>query len=133
MIKLGTTRIVFLIGSYAIKIPRFYGWRSILKGILGNLDEYKWYKHSPVEWQLKMCPTLFTFAGLFNVCKRACPILIEDYQELDFTYYEPLPLDKKLGNFGRYQNRIVLVDYADSRFFCSDCEKIFCLKNNCHE
>lgn len=124
--KRGTTRLVFLIGGYAIKVPRPNRWKSFLRGILANMDERLWYKNSPESWRLKMCPSLSCFLGGFVlISKRAYPIDLEDYQEIDFSFYNPLPLDRKILNFGWYENRIVLVDYADSKYFCSDCEKIF--------
>lgn len=126
--KRGTTRIVFLIGSYAIKLPRIYKWKCFLRGILANMDERMWYKSSPKEWQMKMCPSLFCIAGFILIQKRALPISSLEYDTLDITEYKPLPVDSKISNFGWLYNRIVLVDYADSRYFCSDCETIFACK-----
>ena len=129
-LKKGTTRRVLLIGKYAIKFPRVNRWKSFLRGVLANLDEMMWYKNSPNEWKQKLCPSLFTLGGLFLISRRAEPIDLEDYQELDLGYYDPLPLDCKICNFGKFENRIVLVDYADSKYFCSDCEQLFKIKTN---
>lgn len=128
-LKYGTTRVVVLFGKYAIKFPRINKWKSFIKGILANLDELMWYKNSPKEWKIKMCPSLFTLGGLFLISRRAEPVDLNDYQKLDVSYFEPLPLDCKIDNFGKFENRIVLIDYADTKYFCSDCELIFKLKH----
>lgn len=128
--KKGTTRIVFLVGRYAIKLPRIYSWKCFLRGLLANMDERLWYKSSPKEWKMKMAPSLFCIAGFILIQKRASPLNCDEYENLDITEYKPLPMDNKISNFGWLHNRIVLVDYADSRYFCSDCEIIFSCKRN---
>lgn len=124
MIKKGTTRIVFLIGGYAIKLPRINRWKSFLRGILANLDERLWYKNSTAEWKIKMCPALFCFGGWILICKRAAIINDEDFMLVKKEDFYPIPFDPKPSNFGYYKERLVIVDYADSRYFCSDCEEI---------
>ncbi len=126
----GTTRVVFLVGKYAIKFPRVSSWKMFLRGILANLDEKLWYNNSPDEWRLKMCPAIMCIGGFVLVSKRCEPISANAYDLLDIEYYKPIPMDNKISNFGWYQNRVVLVDYADSRYFCSDCEVYF--KSKCH-
>jgi hypothetical protein len=121
----GTTRVVFLIGKYAIKLPALRSWKLFLRGILANLDENLWYKSSPAEWKLKMCPVVFSFVGFILIARRARPIPYHIYEDLDLKQYEPLPVDPKQSNFGWYDHRIVLIDYADSRYFCSECEELF--------
>lgn len=123
--KKGTTRIVFLIGSYAIKIPKPRRWKAFLRGILANLDENLWYKHSPDLWKEKLCPTLFTLGGFILIAKRAKEITQEQFEALTRGQFSPLPCDFKQENFGVYNDKVVLVDYGDSRYFCSDCEIIF--------
>lgn len=63
--------------------------------------------------------------GLVLIARRAQPITSHIYEQIDFKLFAPLPVDKKLENFGWYHNRIVLVDYADTRYMCSDCELLF--------
>lgn len=38
-VKTGVTRVVFLIGDYAIKIPKCMIWNHFLKGLLANMEE----------------------------------------------------------------------------------------------
>lgn len=125
--KKGTTRVVYLIGGYAIKIPRINRWKSFLRGILANMDERMWYKHSPVDWKNKMCPSLLClFGGFILICKRATPITqtIWDNGTIKKEDFYPIPMDYKAINFGWYKSEIVLIDYAGSNYFCSDCENI---------
>jgi hypothetical protein len=130
-IEKGTTRTVFLTKSYALKIPRFwheYGghkWKMFLRGILANLDEKYWWSYSYRRNQL--CPVIFTFPlGLMIVMKRAETLSISEYDKAKLEKdFNGLPLDNKISNFGKFENRIVLVDYADSRYMCSDCSLKF--------
>lgn len=39
MVRSGSNRIVFLVGRYAIKLPRARSWRGLLYGWLNNLNE----------------------------------------------------------------------------------------------
>lgn len=38
----GTSRIVFLLGQYAIKFPTFSSWTLFLQGLIGNCKERTW-------------------------------------------------------------------------------------------
>lgn len=132
-IKGGTTRKVLLIGNYAIKFPRvwhkFKGhrWKLFLRGILANIDEHFWWKCAYKKEYL--CPVIWKSPlGLILVMKRADPISEEVYDKQAFAVmFENLPLDNKRDNFGIIDNKIVLVDYADSKYLCSDCSN--CWKN----
>lgn len=126
-IKKGSTRTVLLIGKYAIKIPRFWHnnkghkWKMFLRGILANIDEYFWWKHS--HNKEKLCPIVCKFPlGLVLVMLRADELLECDYNRLKLQKeFIGLPLDNKRLNFGWLDGKIVLIDYADSRYMCSDC------------
>lgn len=132
-IKKGTTRTVILVGSYAIKVPRFWHqysghrWKIFLRGILANIDESFWWKCA--FQKEKLCPVLWKSPlGFILVMKRAEPLTEEEYDKEKFeNEFKLLPLDNKMINFGKVENRIVLIDYADSRYLCSDCSN--CWKN----
>lgn len=134
IVKRGTTRTVFLIGKYAIKVPRFWHkfgkghrWKIFLKGTLANLDEHFWYKCA--YKQDKLCPVLLKSPlGFLLVMKRAEPLKEEEYDKTIFSIiFKNLPLDNKIENFGKIDGKPVLVDYADSKYLCSDCSN--CWKN----
>ncbi len=125
-IKHGTTRTVFLIKKYAIKFPRIHHrfrghrWKMFLRGILANIDENYWYKHS--HKKERMCPVKMMFPlGLFLIMKRAEELTEKEYQLINEKEFSGLPCDNKITNFGKINDNIVLVDYADSRYMCSDC------------
>lgn len=135
-IRKGVTRVVILIGKFAIKFPRGYhssrtkdplSWKWFLRGLLANIDEKFWWDCTLQKD--KLCKIRIAGPlGLFLIMDRAEPLLETEYDkeffEKEFKY---LPLDNKICNFGKINDRIVLVDYADSRYLCSDCSD--CFKN----
>lgn len=132
-LRKGSTRIVLLVDRFALKFPKPTKWKTFLRGILANLDEVMWYRSSPPEWQQNMAPVISCFfGGLLLISARAEEVTEGEYQQIDLTAFDPLPMDSKRINFGRLKGRTVLVDYADSRYFCSDCENIFKRKRLCH-
>lgn len=112
----GSTRVVFKIGSYVVKIPQFrYEWRHFLYGLIANIQEvqfWKAYQHK------KLCPILFWFPlGLLLVMPYAEPISREEFfkinlDEWTYTEYFIIPVESKLNSFGMYQGKIVAVDYG---------------------
>lgn len=134
-IERGTTRAVLLIGKYAIKFPRIHHefkdhrWKMFLRGILANIDEAYWWKHS--HHKDKLCPVKWKSPfGFILIMQRADPFTREEYDaDLNglIKRFSGLPFDAKVENFGKIDERIVLVDYADSKYMCSDCSN--CFKN----
>jgi hypothetical protein len=58
----------------------------------------------------RLCPVRFAMpGGWFLIMPRCDPVKME---ELDHQAFYGLPLDFKASNFGRYQGRIVMVDYG---------------------
>lgn len=108
MVRFGVTRIVFLIGSVAIKVPTLrYGWRLFLTGMLANLHERLWWGEG---WDERLCPVLFADPiGMVVIMKRAEDIDFLPKEE-DFKY---LPLDHKIENFGLLNGKVVLRDYGN--------------------
>lgn len=116
----GTTRTVFLIGNYAIKIARFWSefnkrkWKTFLKGLLANIDEHYWW-NLPHKKEL-LCPVLYKSPlGLILIMKRTHKLRQDEYNRIKFTeLYKGLPLDNQISNFGKLNNKIVLIDYANT-------------------
>ncbi len=119
----GTTRTVFLIGKYAIKIPRFWHkysghrWKTFLCGILDNISENQWWKSSGKEDKDKLCPVLYFFPfGFLLIMERAKKLNNAEYDKKSFhNKFKYFPLDNKITNFGKINNKIVLIDYGYSR------------------
>lgn len=124
LIKTGGTRLVILTKNYAIKIPRFYSWKSFLTGLICNISEYEFSKIN----HKNLCPVRYgNSLGIVLVMHRAELIndenlfaiemdnlrnLIEgdDYSDLDFDFFE---YDGTMKNFGFYNGRFVKIDYSD--------------------
>lgn len=109
----GVTRLVFLIGRYAIKIPNFtYSHLHFLNGCYSNWSERHVTKLKIEEFQVKTAPTLFcSWFGLLSVQIRAEP-RIADLTEAEKDYFKNQTTDIKPQNFGYIKGRLVCVDYA---------------------
>lgn len=127
MIKGGCTRTVFLIGKYAIKIPRLnYGWQLFLKGLLCNMQEV----HFNTMKDDRMAPIYFSIPGGWLVVMARCKPLTDwqfkneidlDYfwnQEFDHSDFQSdpnsfkIPVEYKQDSFGWYRGKIVAIDYG---------------------
>lgn len=133
-IKYGTTRTVLLVGGLAIKIPSMVEWRLFLYGLLGNMQEARWWREMP-DSRAMMCPVLFAVPGGFlTVKRRATPVTDEEwfYQSADGRdWYEEahalcIPVENKVDSWGRIDGRIVAVDYGSNyrSGYDSDSEQI---------
>lgn len=123
-IKGGCTRTVFLTRRYAIKIPRLnYGWRLFLQGLLCNMQEV----HFNTMKDNRMAPILYyVWGGWMLIMPRCKELSKRDFEEMDFTRFQPLepnkcnmlastfnvPVELKLDSFGWYEGRIVAIDYG---------------------
>ena len=119
--KIGITRFVFLIGSFAIKIPRFslkmtnYGHSNFLQGCLANWKErmnYIYFKSIP-EIQPLMVPSIWcSWFGLIQVQRRAEP-LRRELTKVEANIMSKICTDLKSVNFGIYEGNLVCLDYGD--------------------
>jgi hypothetical protein len=119
-IERGCTRVVLLVGKYAIKFPSGdMGYRGFLKGILDNLGEAGVSKWSPA---LSVTKTLYcNCSGLVLVAERARQVQHVGLYQVDLARLcaiDPLHSqfykdDAKPDNFGYDEkNRLVKLDYA---------------------
>lgn len=111
-IKHGTTRVVFLLGRYAIKVPTNVSWKLFLCGLLGNMQEVQF---SPLS--AKLCPVTFSiWGGFLVVMKRAEPITREQFFAIETDWFEEgdlsLPVEFKQCSFGVLDGQLVAVDYG---------------------
>ena len=111
--KQGASRYVFLIGSYAIKIPRCSAWNLFLHGLLANMQEQTFWQ---ARW-VQLCPVLFRVPGGFLIVMPRCepitvPLSRDEYlafvEQADYT----VPVEHKQDSFGIYQGRLVAIDYG---------------------
>jgi hypothetical protein len=112
--KAGATRFVFLIGPWAVKVPRLSCWRLFLHGLLANLQERAF---SRTGW-FEICPVLWALPGGFLlVMRRAEPLTDAQWARFDYGDFvnDPeghVPAECKQSSFGLLDGRIVAVDYG---------------------
>lgn len=110
----GSTRIVVLVGSVAIKIPRFLSWQTFLWGLLANMQERTFSK---AKWA-ELCPVLLADPlGFLVVMKRASPLSEEEFLLLDYQAFKEksdyvIPVEHKRSSFGSLNGAIVEIDYG---------------------
>lgn len=114
----GCTRIVFLVGRYAIKIPNFlYCHQHFLQGCYANWSERQFcLSFKKVEktenfiWKVAYSYWCGWF-GLFQIQAR-CEPLERDLTGCEIMFYNDVcGGDNKKENFGWYQGRLVCIDY----------------------
>ena len=119
-INTGSTRLVFLIGQYAVKIPRcsikvedsFHGrLYSFLKGWLSNRHEYNYSKANLYDFLLPV--KLSLLGSMIIIMKRAEPIVREEFLNLKEEDYNFRGYEFKEDSFGKINNKIFIVDYGN--------------------
>jgi hypothetical protein len=111
----GCTRLVLLIGKFAVKIPNFtVCHKHFLQGCYANWSERDYCKALKCihEMYSKVTPTIFcSWFGLMSIQKRVVPLerhLTEDECE----YFKNQTTDIKMQNFGYLDGVLVCVDYV---------------------
>jgi len=122
----GCTRIVILLGRFAIKIPQIrYGTEFFVNGQFHILRERRFWKTFPPKGREYLCPCYFCLPfGLFSVMRRAEHIPDDDPNGGD--YHNLLVshgyggMDSKNDNLGRIDGNLVILDYGDLSFYWCD-------------
>jgi hypothetical protein len=116
----GTTRTVFLVGHWAIKIPSLVEWRLFLMGLLANMQEAQFAR---LGWP-ELCPVICAWPlGVLLVMCRAEPLTRDQFFALNYGEWIKrgedlpkgewvIPVENKLDSFGLLDGRIVAVDYG---------------------
>ncbi|SOR27189.1 conserved protein of unknown function [Methylorubrum extorquens] len=113
----GTTRLVLVIGHYAIKIPRSQTGRRC------NAHEAEIWRESSPERRAILCPILAALPGGWLVVMAAAePIseteaeaLLEGWGFPDWDYVpggRGEPFEYKASDWGRLSGKLVAVDYS---------------------
>lgn len=122
----GCSREVFLVGAWAIKIPKLtYGWRMFLHGLLANMREAAW---SGTDYP-EICPVIFAIPGGWcTIMRRARPVTDNEFDALNLPretaqpgeYVKSwtggdyiIPVETKADSFGWIDGRLVAVDFGD--------------------
>lgn len=112
----GVTRLVFVFHRFVVKIPNFTCQHDhFLNGCSASWRERKYWKQwRNTEMGNRLCPTIFcSWFGLIQIQKRAA-ILPNDrfLSEEELRPFGDFATDIKPSNFGHYNGRLVIVDYA---------------------
>jgi len=108
----GATRIVLLVGKYAVKVPRFTLWHTFLWGLLANMQERLFWE---TRWP-ELCPILFSLPGGWIVIMPRLEPLTEEFDGLSpawgITRDYCIPVEHKRDSFGWLSSKIVAIDYG---------------------
>lgn len=115
-IKKGTTRHVFLIGKYAIKIPCLSSWRMFLNDLLSNMQERAFWNelHHPLLAEIYYADVF----GIILIMERADVTYYEHGRRgmnkfFDRCQNEGLPVDRHASNIGKFGKKWKLIDYGN--------------------
>lgn len=118
--KYGICRTVFLVGPWAIKVPRLKGALSptgsgfswtIPRALLANQSERDW----SIGVSSGVCPVLHSWlGGLINVYPRCDPWTSDQEPDYDSIGEGWLPRDRKPENIGLLHGKLVWLDYDGS-------------------
>jgi len=114
----GQTRMVMLLGRWALKIPHLSnGWKFFLLGMLANENERLWSGYDE-----RLCPVLWcTPFGLLLCMRRAEPWMSDEPPEMPGLPF----LDLQPTNFGTLNGKAVSIDYGETieSIRCPDCQR----------
>lgn len=110
-VNTGFNRWVLLVGSWAIKVPRMSTWRSLLFGLLNNMNEATIAPDSEGA-----CPILLAVPGGWAVVMRRARIMTDEefarFDSEEFCRRHGLVAEHKPDSYGFVDGRPVCVDFG---------------------
>lgn len=110
----GVTRVVILTRRYAIKLPNGESWKSLLYGLLANMQERRF---AVMDWP-ELCPVRFSLPGGWLVVMPRARVMTDDeFATFDFAAFVykgeyVVPAERKSDSFGYLDGRVVAIDYG---------------------
>lgn len=105
VVSRGASRVVLLIGPWAVKLPRFgAGWRAGLCGLMSNMAEVQRWRAGPREG---LCPVLWSVPGGWCVVMARCsPGVVPPHRAhlAGFDGWKP-------DSWGWHKGELVALDY----------------------
>jgi hypothetical protein len=121
IITRGVTRLVFLVGNYAIKIPKPVIWNHFLRGLIANMEERLiWMIVNIPETAIThtkdyLCPVVWaSWGGWILIMKRTEPVDPQSWEPI--KELEVVCRDHKPDNYGMLDGRLVMIDYAADNY-----------------
>lgn len=114
-IKEGSTRMVFLVGRFAIKIPSIKGYRFFIKGILGNLNERRFHKHN-IFYNKRLAKIQFSDPlGFIVVMERLskCELSTKELELIKAKYKLPCEIKNDSWGYSIKDGIAKCIDYGD--------------------
>lgn len=113
----GSSRLVLLIGGYAIKVPRLSGFKRIRQGMYCNLAERTAWAEQRYP---NLCPLLWAAnGGWVNIMVRASPMTFDEFDawtnsdEWPHLHGVNTPYEYKEQDAGFLPDgRMVMIDYG---------------------
>jgi hypothetical protein len=115
--RAGAMREVFLVGRWAVKLPKITrGWRQFLRGLLSNMEEREFSAKGYPEF----CPVVLSLpGGWLVVMRRTKPLTDEFLATFDMLGFL-MPEDGRLfpevepkgDSLGMLDGRVVIIDYG---------------------
>ncbi len=118
LITTGGSRLVLLIGNYAIKFPRFngFGWGNFVTGLYCSIKERNNWRdmnnstNSLDAYSVNQyfCPVLFCFGGFILIMPRV-ELCTSESDILQAPKFEDE--DRHIDNYGYLNGQLVCIDY----------------------
>lgn len=129
-IHVGISRRVIVLGPFAFKFARWRDDRGA-RGRRCNLGEAETYRTTDSPNRDLLCPVLWVSRrGWLEIQRAAAPLSSEEYQHLadnellpEWDYIpgsQGAPFEYKHSDWGRYQDRFVVVDFAAHHIFSKE-------------
>lgn len=116
---MGCTRIVFILRSVVIKIPKPRYWSHFLSGLLANMRERDTWKWNSGDYEKGtshlLCPVLWASIGGWMLVMKKVDRVLEWDEDSKFDiskHIEHFPGDDKVKNYGILDNKLVKFDYG---------------------
>ena len=108
----GVFRRVFLLGGFAVKLPRFKHFSSGLR--CNRWEREMWLRWRPLFGWENLCPVAFADPlGFFVLMPRAAqPVTFEQVVAATPDYYPDITAETKPEDFGRIAGQVVALDYG---------------------
>lgn len=113
-LKVGSSRVVVLVGKYAVKFPRAYSEKSFLYGMYCNVSERKYcvQMRRLSMYSDLVAPSLFcVFGGFVQIQLKCEPLDRELSIEEREKFQDVSGGDLKSSNFGLLNDKVVCLDY----------------------